>query len=180
MSNVGFKGFRRPETIPADVLAASMKRLGVEGRYIFWTGNSYRGRAQSLRSNALRCVDRKNTAIPFKSWLEKVARSVNDTTGYSPERAVEGLYLHAGAKPAVYYELAKNAKGDYIAVRDSLYADPTRYPKGIKRGDVIISAKVRVEGKTLPKGKGKPAQIGGPTPPVTPPVTATGDGELNA
>jgi hypothetical protein len=126
----------------------------VEGRYIYWTGNSYRGRAQSLRSNALRCVERRNAPTPFKSWLEKVARAVDDKTGYSPERAVEGLYLHAGAKPCVYIELSKTANGDYISVRDCPYADPTRFPKGIKRGDVIVAAKAKGD-KVIPTKKGK-------------------------
>ena len=155
MSNVGFKGFRKPETIAADAYALALKRIGPEGRYIYWTGSSYHGRAQSLRSQALRCADRKNVPIPFKTWLAKVVKAVSENVGFNAERAVEGLYLHAGAKPCVYIELSKDKDGNYIAVRDCPYADPGRFPKGIKKGDMIVSAKE----KPMPKGKAAPAQV---------------------
>ena len=113
----GFKGFRGTETIPQDALEAKLKRLSIENRYIYWTGEGYNGRRESLRSNALRALRVVKTPVPLADWIRLAARIVPETnTGYDPSSVRQGLYLHHDSKPAVYFELKKEADGSYTAV----------------------------------------------------------------
>lgn len=164
MSQRGFRGFRKPEQITNDSLAASIERMGVEGRYIYWTGGAYKARAHSLRSNALACITEKKRPISMKLWLTRAARVVGPDQGYKPERAREGLYLHKGSKPSVYFELERDKDGNYRSVNDCPNADG--FPKGLKRGDIVVSGKAQKEQPTRVKGKGKaPATPEAPSAP---------------
>lgn len=166
MSNRGFKGFRSPEQIASEQLEASLKRMDLEDRYIYWTGNPYKQRAASLRSNALACLTEKKRPISMKTWILRAASCVDkdQRIGYKPERVREGLYLHRNSKPAVFFELIKNAAGDFVSANDVPNADG--YPKGLKKGEVVV-ASAEPKQKALPSGKGKAPQIEGPKPEVT-------------
>jgi hypothetical protein len=153
MPNRGFQGFRKPEKMDAETLKARLSRMNVDGRFIFWTGGTYRSRSQSLRSNSLATITEKKRPISFKVWLDRAAHAAGPEMGYTPERVVEGLYLHKGAKPCVYIELTKDAKGNFVSAQDCPYADSSMFPKGLKRGDIVVSAKADKAQPT--KGKAK-------------------------
>jgi hypothetical protein len=156
MSNRGFKGFRKPQQITDDALKASIERMsGIKGRYIYWTGDAYKARSASLRSNSLACLSEKKRPVALVDWITRAARVVSKEVGYSPERVREGLYLHRNSKPAVFFELERDAKGNWVSVND--VPNASGFPKGLKRGDVVVAAKPKGEAKQLPKGKGQAA-----------------------
>jgi hypothetical protein len=162
----GFKGFRRPEAISAEALANAKARYGESGRYIYWTGEGYNARKESLRSNSLKALAVAKAPVPLSEWIELAAKVVDADLGigYDPASVRAGLYLHRGSKPAVYFELKKRADGAYVSVND--VPNAAGFPKGLKPGDVVIPAEAKVEsvsiqteGKKLiaapKKGKGK-------------------------
>ncbi len=152
MSLRGFKGFRRPETVTDETLETALGRLNLENRFIYWTGEGYKNRRESLRSNSLKALKVSKEPVALADWIRLAARVVDETTGYNPASVRAGLYLHHDSKPAVYYELKKDDKGNYVAVNNYPYAEPSP----IKAGDVIIAApeevvptKIAVAGKDL-------------------------------
>lgn len=166
MSQRGFKGFRKPQQITDDALKASIERMsGIKGRYIYWCGEPYKARVQSLRSNSLATISEKRKPIALVDWITRAARVVSKEVGYSPERVREGLYLHRNSKPAVFFELERDAKGNFVSVND--VPNASGFPKGLKRGDVVIAAKPAGERKALPKGKGQ-ASLPAPNQPALP------------
>lgn len=152
----GFQGFGKPKAISKDDLKNVLDRLlpGIDGHYIYWTGNTYNFRRPSLRSNALRCVRQKKTPVKVSTWLSAVAHSEGEGIGWDPSTALAGLRLHRKSKPSVYFELKKDAKGNFVSVNDVPYADG--YPKGLKAGQIVVSAAEAGNGKQLP-AKGKAA-----------------------
>lgn len=157
MSNRGFKGFRRPEQVEAERLDAALKRMSLDDRYIFWTGDEYKRRAQSLRSQSLACLTEKKRPVRIDTWIKRAATCVDAERriGFSPERVREGLYLHRNSKPAVFIELVKDKNGNFR----SAWAVPNAqgYPKGLKAGDIVIPAKDTEKQLPAPKGKQAPA-----------------------
>ncbi len=150
MSNRGFKGYRKPSEIAEGDLKLSIERLGVGGLYIYYTGHPYKARAASLRSNSLAALGVVRRPVALAEWIRKAAR-IDGNIGYDPARVREGLYLHAGSKPAVYFELRKDAAGNFVSVRDVPNADG--FPKGLKKGEIVVAARaVATKGKNLPKG----------------------------
>jgi hypothetical protein len=140
----GFRGFRGVETIPSDTLEEQLKRLNIENRFIYWTGNGYNGRTQSLRSNSLKALKVVKTPVPLKDWIRLAARVVEGTDqGYNPASVRAGLYLHHDSKPAVYFELKLEADGSYTSANNVPYADG--YPQGLKAGEVVIPAAAKEE-----------------------------------
>lgn len=170
MTNRGFKGFRRPETVEAERLAKALDRMNIDGRYIYWTGEAYRARGASLRSQSLACLTEKKRPVSLKTWITRAATCVDPELkiGFSPERVREGLYLHRNSKPAVFFELKKDAKGNYVAVND--VPNASGFAKGLKAGDVVVPARATSD-KELPKGKGKQKQLPAPQPEVSPEPT---------
>lgn len=152
MSNRGFKGFRQPERIETDSLSTSLKRMDLEDRFIFWTGEPYKMRAASLRSNSLACLTEKKRPVRLDTWIKRAACVVGEGVGYKPERVREGLYLHRNSKPAVFFELIKDKEGNYRSAND--VPNASGYPKGLKRGDIVVAAQTQ---KQLPTPKGKTA-----------------------
>jgi len=140
----GFAGYRRPETISDERLEEEIKRLNVEGRYIFWTGENYNWRRESLRSNSLRALKTPKVPVPLADWIRLAARVVGPEIGYDPRSVRAGIYLHHDSKPAVYFELKKDAAGNYVSVHPI-----PNIAKPIKAGDIIIPA----------EAEEKPAQV---------------------
>jgi hypothetical protein len=171
MSNRGFKGFRKPSKISAESLDLAIKRMGVDGRFIYWTGNPYRARSASLRSNSLAALKTPKRPVPLADWIKMAARVVDADKGigYDPARVREGLYLHRDSKPAVFFELKKDEKGNFISVNHVPNADG--FPKGLKSGDIVIPAKGASASKgKASKGKNLPKVAVTPTP-----TTPTGE-----
>lgn len=154
MSNRGFKGFRQPERIETDSLSTALKRMDLEDRYIFWTGEAYKMRAASLRSNSLSCLTEKKRPVRLDTWIKRAAGMVGEGVGYKPERVREGLYLHRNSKPAVFFELIKDKNGNFRSAND--VPNASGYPKGLKRGDIVVAAPAQKE-LPAPKGKQAPA-----------------------
>lgn len=153
----GFPGFRAAESIGKDKLSLALERLApsIEGHYIYWTGNNYNFRRPSLRSNALRCLTEKRRPIALKTWIARAAGCAGDGMGYDPQTVKQGLALHQGAKPCVYFELKKDPQGNFRAVYNIPFADG--HAKAIKAGDVVIkNPATNGTPKQLPS-KGKPA-----------------------
>jgi hypothetical protein len=160
----GFKGFRSVETIPEASLEYELGRLGIENRYIYWTGERYNGRKDSLRSNALYALKVVKEPVSLKEWIRLAARIVPETeTGYHPKAVRAGLALHQGSKPVVFLELKKEDDGSYTSVYTPTKCDA--FP-GLKKGDVVIPAakkeepaEVEVRGKEIvPTGRRKPTK----------------------
>jgi hypothetical protein len=148
----GFTGFRKPETITNEALEAAISRIDTRNRFIFYTGNGYNARRLSLRSNSLAAIKTVGVPVPLAEFIRLAARAVGDEEGYDPKAAVSGLYLHRNSKPAVYFELRKNVAGDYVSANNVPYADPTLFPKGLKVGDVVVSAERAEAPPTAPEG----------------------------
>jgi len=151
----GFAGYRRPETITDERLEEEIKRLNVEGRFIYWTGEPYNRRRESLRSNSLFALKTPKAPVPLADWIRLAARVVSDTQGYDPRSVRAGLYLHHDSKPAVFYELKKDAAGNYVSVNTI-----PNIAKPIKAGDIVIPAEaeekpaqVEVSGKDIVETK---------------------------
>lgn len=140
----GFKSFRKPEPISKERVEEQIKRMNVEGRYIYWTGEPYKFRQGSLRSGALFALKTPKAPVPLADWIRLAAEVVEPGVGYDPAAVRAGIYLHHDSKPAVYYELKKDAAGNYVAVHDI-----PNIPKPIKAGDIIVPA----------EAEEKPAQV---------------------
>jgi hypothetical protein len=140
----GFKSFRRPEPISKERLEEQLKRMNVEGRFIYWTGEPYKFRRGSLRSGALFALKTPKVPVPLADWIRLAAEAIEPGIGYDPAAVRAGIYLHHDSKPAVYYELKKDAAGNYISVNDI-----PNIPTPIKAGQIIIEA----------EAEEKPAQI---------------------
>jgi hypothetical protein len=140
----GFRGFRGTETIPSDALEAKLSRLNIENRYIYWTGDAYNSRRESLRSNSLKALKVVKEPVALKDWIRLAARVVPDTeVGYDPAAVRAGLYLHHDSKPAVYFELRLEKDGSYTSVNP--VPNALGFPNGLKAGDVVIPAPEKVE-----------------------------------
>lgn len=141
----GFKGFRRPEAVSDEALKNAKARYEDSGRFIYWTGNGYNARRESLRSNSLKALPVAKSPVALSDWIEKAARVVDADkgVGYDPASVRAGLYLHRDSKPAVYFELKRRADGAYISVNAVPNADG--FPKGLKPGDVVIPAEDNAE-----------------------------------
>jgi hypothetical protein len=152
----GFKGFRRPEVISEEALKNAKARYEDSGRYIYWTGDGYNARRQSLRSNSLKALPVAKVPVPLSDWIEKAARVVDaeNGIGYDPASVRAGLYLHRDSKPAVYFELKRREDGAFVSANAVPYA--AGFEKGLKPGDVVIPAEARAEPASLEiSGDGK-------------------------
>lgn len=137
MNTVGFKGFRQTETISDEQLNAALSRLSTSNLYVFWTGNTYKLRTASLRSNALRTITELKTPVPVEELIRRAAR-ISGEIGYNPATVKSGLYLHRNSKPAVYIAIERKEDGSFVAAADTPYADG--FQGGLKRGDLVIAA----------------------------------------
>jgi hypothetical protein len=151
----GFKGFRRPETISEDARKAAKARYGESGRFIYWTGEAYNARRESLRSNSLKALAVSKAPVPLADWIDLAAKVVDSELGigYDPASVRAGLYLHRGSKPAVYFELKRRDDGAYVSANEVPYAQG--YPKGLKTGDVVIPAEAKADPVKLERAGGK-------------------------
>ncbi len=150
----GFKGFRRPETISPDALTAAKARYGESGRYIYWSGEAYNARKESLRSNSLKALAVAKAPVPLSDWIDLAAKVVDADlgVGYDPASVRAGLYLHRNSKPAVYFELKRREDGAFVSVNE--VPNAVGFPKGLKAGDVVIPAEAKAEA-TLIETKGR-------------------------
>lgn len=159
MNRVGFKGFRKPEAITAETFTKAVERLEISNLYVFWTGNPYKSRSASLRSNALKTITEVRQPVPVKTLLDRAAR-IDGEIGYKPEVVKSGLYLHRNSKPAVYFALERKDDGSFVAATDVPYADGV--PGGLKKGDLVIPAGQATKQIAAPAKADKPAQIAAP------------------
>lgn len=137
MNRVGFKGFTKPAEISQELVAQKSKTMALENLFVVWTGNPYKARRQSARSNSLRTISEKMTPVPVSELLKRAATCMG-TTGFSPDVVRAGLFLHQGAKPAVYLAVEKREDGAFVAAASAPFADG--FANGLKKGDVVISA----------------------------------------
>jgi len=145
----GFKGFRRPETVSPDALRAAKARYEESGRYIYWTGEAYNARKESLRSNSLKALAVSKEPVPLSDWIDLAAKVVDTELGigYDPASVRAGLYLHRNSKPAVYFELKRRADGAFVSANE--VPNAIGFPKGLKAGDVVIPAEAKAESTAI-------------------------------
>jgi hypothetical protein len=135
MNTVGFKGFRKAEEITDEALNVALSRLSTSNLYVFWTGDTYKLRSASLRSNSLRTITEVKTPVPVEELIRRAAR-ISGNQGYNPATVKSGLYLHRNSKPAVYFALERKEDGSFVAAADTPYA--LGFQNGLKRGDIVI------------------------------------------
>ena len=163
----GFRGFRRPEEITSESLAATLERIDTRDLYVVYTGGKYGARRASLRSRSLATVTEVFTPVPLRTLLERAARAEGPTVGFDPSVVRGGLSLHQGAKPAVYLFVEKRGD-DYVAVRDIPTPDAkVNGGKAIKAGDVIA----------FPSATPAPATVALPAPDATASAPSKGKGK---
>lgn len=145
----GFKGFRRPEAVSPDALKAAKARYEESGRYIYWTGEAYNARKESLRSNSLKALAVSKSPVPLSDWIDLAAKVVDAELGigYDPDSVRAGLYLHRNSKPAVYFELKRRSDGAFVSA--NAVPNAIGFPKGLKAGDIVIPAEARAESTAL-------------------------------
>lgn len=156
--SIGFRGFRRPETISDEALSGFLTRTGLkddQNLYALYTGGEYRRRRGSARSQALYSLNVEGKPVRLADFLTLAARIKDPESGvgFDPATVRSGLFLHQGAKPAVYLALERRADGAFIAARDVPTLDEgfasRMGVKSLKRGDVVIP----------PEEAAKPAEV---------------------
>lgn len=152
----GFKGFRKAETIASERLSAAIEKVDPNA-FVFWTGNTYGRRRQSLRSQSLATINEKRKPIPVAELVSRAARANGEDIGFDPDTVRSGLALHQGAKPAVYLYLeAKRDANDkllgYYAVKSIPRPDGQLFAHPIQAGDQVLDPKGNVIPALRPKG----------------------------
>jgi hypothetical protein len=133
---VGFRGFAKPAAIDAKAVQEKIDRSNVQDLYVYWTGGRYRARRQSGRSQSLATITEVKTPIALADVFKRAAKAHGEL-GYTPELVRSGLFLHAGAKPCVYYPLEKKPDGSYVIAKTVPH--PETGP-ALKAGDTFIPA----------------------------------------
>lgn len=145
---VGFKGFAKPQKV--ENLQASLDNLA-EDEYVFYTGGKYGRRRQSGRSASLATITEVKKPVPIREYAKRAATAGPGGTGFPTSISIAGLGLHAGAKPAVYLYLVKDAEGNFRAKKDIPNPDRSFSETPFKAGDVVIPATK----KALTQSKGQ-------------------------
>jgi hypothetical protein len=156
MNRVGFRGFAKPAAISADLVNRKLQTMSSEGIFVLWTGNPYKARRASARSNSLATIKEVKKPVPLSTLIERAAKAHGET-GYSPDIVRSGLFLHQGAKPAVYLALEKKEDGTFVAASNIPFPDPSFSTKPFKQGDVVNveAPAAKAPAKPLPKAKTK-------------------------
>jgi hypothetical protein len=188
MNRVGFKGFARPVTHNKAEFDKQISRMAIENLFIYYTGGSYKARAESARSQSLATVTEVAQPIPVAEFLHRAAICKGKAGGFPANIALQGLALHQVAKPCVFLMLERNDNGDFVAAKPIPTPDPARfpkdkYPRGIARGTVIVpkGGRKQVAKVATPapapaiKVKGKGAVVPAPAPKVSAPAEAAGN-----
>lgn len=154
--NRGFRGFRRPEIVTPEAVKLFVERSGLDRDqlYIYWTGGEYRRRPGSARSQALYALRVQEKPVKVADWISEAAKCKDQETnlGFDPATVRSGLFLHQGAKPAVYWVLEKRSDGAFVAARNIPNPDPRAGFATVKAGDVIIAAEDASEAKVMAIG----------------------------
>lgn len=181
----GFKGFRKPETVSVEAIKAARELYDNSGRFIYWTGETYNFRAASARSGSLRALTVAERPVRLSDFIEAAGKIVDKDTrlGYPPSVVKAGLYLHRNSKPAVYFELLRDEKGNFLSVNSvpsagkegSLKANAIFLKANDPRAEI---ADIEAKGALIVrKGKGKPTApipaLAAPTAPTAPTARAT-------
>lgn len=139
--SVGFKGFAKPTNVEnASDLVGNISN----DEFVFYTGGAYGRRRASGRSISLSTITEIRKPIPLADYVKRALKAGPDGKGYGTDISVGGLSLHAGAKPAVYLYLVKDADGNFRAKKDFPNVDPAFSKEPIKAGDIVV-----------PKAKGR-------------------------
>lgn len=190
MNRVGFKGFARPVTHNKAEFDKQIGRMAIDNLFIYFTGGSYKARADSARSQSLATVTEVAQPIPVAEFLQRAATCKGKAGGFPANIALQGLALHQVAKPCVFLMLERSDSGDFVAAKPIPTPDPARfpkdkYPRGIARGTVIVpkGGRKQVAKVAAPapapaqaiKVKGKGAVVPAPAPKVSAPAEAAGN-----
>jgi hypothetical protein len=132
------KAFRKPSKLDAGRVESSIKTAD---EYILWTGSEKPNwRKASGRTACLRLVTEKRKPVSLAAWYGRAADAASKLTGFDSDFARGGLSLAQGAKPAVHFLLTKDAEGNFRAVKNIPFPDPSFSAKSIKAGDIVIAA----------------------------------------
>lgn len=158
MNYQGFKGFAKPAKVDAKAVEEKIARSNVDNLYVLFTGGKYRARRGSGRATALQTITEVKKPISLGELYRRAAKAVGGDKGYTPDLVRSGLFLHAGAKPCVYWALEKREDGAFVAAKSIPY--PDGHDKPIKEGDVVIAAGAKALPKPARKAKAlaKPAE----------------------
>lgn len=147
---IGFRGFRRPETVNPE--AVRYVGEATEGLFVYYLGGTYGRRRASLRSNALATVTEVKKPVPVSEVVRR-ASNLGDGLGYDPKTVLSGIKLHQGAKPAVYILVEKDVEGNLVAYKDVPFPGEGR---PLRAGAVVVPAKEKAP-KAPKKEKALPA-----------------------
>lgn len=148
---IGFRGFAKPQKIEEAAVEEKIKNSNIENLYVLWTGGTYRARKASGRSQSLATITEKNVPVPLSEVYRRAAKAVGGDKGFNPELVRSGLFLHAGAKPCVYYALEKKSDGSFTLVKTVPHPEGDKAP--ILAGSVIVPAPDAEEKPALPAPK---------------------------
>lgn len=129
------------------VFVSDRELLQVIGRtpldhYIIWSGRPRTGRASSVLSLALVCIDEVWSPVSLRAFLQRAAR-LEEGYGLAPEAVKKAIWSHQSAAPACYYLVRKTSAGDYVAVTD--VPRPSSLNRPIRAGEIVFSRNVRLE-----------------------------------
>lgn len=126
----------KPTKIDGEFLAK--KKADAGDIFVLFTGGKYRARKTSGRFLSLGTVKEVGKPIPLATVYERAATVAGPKGGFSPDLVRSGLFLHQGAKPAVYIALEKNDKGEFVAAKDVAMPDEAWFGKrSFKAGDIV-------------------------------------------
>jgi hypothetical protein len=132
------KEFRKPGKVDGEAVTLSKKNS--EGEFVFFTGTpKTNNRKASGRTAVLSLVKEKRKPIPLAVLYER-ARAAAGDKGFDPAFARGGLSLAGLAKPAVYFLLYKDEKGNYRAGVNIPNPDENFSKRPFKKGDIVIAA----------------------------------------
>jgi hypothetical protein len=156
------KRFAVPSKLDKEATKARIEAAEIDGLFVYYTGGVYRRRPSSGRSVALATITEKGKPLPLRTLLERAAKAGPNGTGYSPDLVRSGLFLHQGAKPAVYYVLAKGEDGAYRAVKPINATDGGTYGTGdvvVDKGGKLVPPKKATTASPAPKVEVKGGKI---------------------
>lgn len=152
------KLFRKPSKIDPALVKASEPNASDE--YAFFTGTpKTNNRKASGRTAVLTLVTEKRRPIPLAELYRRAAKAKGEA-GFDPAFVRGGLSLAGLAKPAVYFLLYKDDKGNYRAGVNIPYPDETFSKRSYKKGDIVLPSKAKAkvekeEAKALPSPDNK-------------------------
>lgn len=132
------KEFRKPAKVDAE--AVNLSKKNSEGEFVFFTGTvKTNNRKASGRTAVLSLVREKRKPIPLATFYER-ARAAAGDKGFDPSFARGGLALAGLAKPAVYFLLYRDEKGNYRAGVNIPNPDDNFSKRPFKKGDIVLAA----------------------------------------